>query len=56
MLLLCLDHWSVIEGPAGVDDDDSDTGGDFGGGVDHDLFGKIPGFRKNKTGIWLLPG
>ena len=22
------------------DDDDSDDGGDFGGGVDHELFGK----------------
>ena len=23
------------------DDDDSDDGGDFGGGVDHELFGKL---------------
>ena len=29
-----------IEGPAGADDDDSDNDGDFGGGMDTELFGK----------------
>jgi len=30
------------EEPAGVEDDDeSDDGGDFGGSVDHGLFGKL---------------
>lgn len=29
-----------FEGPAGVEDDDSDNEDNFGGGVDHDLFGE----------------
>ena len=44
MFRYCYVLLTKTEGPAGMDDDDDsdhDDGGDFGGGMDTDLFGKF---------------